>query len=85
MNDRIKELADHCWKDAFHYSPNGPETYTEFDCDKFAELIISECLSLSDGLSKHYMNTHSARDQAMLLASIVDYKNEIKKHFGVKE
>lgn len=51
----------------------------------FAELIVRECLSLSDDLSKHYMNTHSARDQAMLLASIADYTNEIKQHFGVKE
>ena len=73
MNERIREL----WEQSTYPSGRG------HDEEKFAELIVQECLSLGDVLSKHYMNTHSARDQSMLLASIADYTNEIKKHFGV--
>jgi hypothetical protein len=82
MSPRFQELWEQCKSTGVH-----PEfgKYVAWNKQKFAELIVRECLSLGDVLSKHYMNTHSARDQAMLLASIADYTNEIKKHFGVAE
>ena len=42
MNHRIHEIADDCWKDTFHFGPDGPETYTEFDYEKFAELLLKD-------------------------------------------
>ncbi len=55
------------------------------ECKKFAELIIEECIEQGDTLAKHYIDTHPEQEQVMLLASIADYSNEIKKHFGVEE
>ena len=84
MNERIRELdkeAEDYADDIFDQGGDFRLAHTR----KFAELIVRECLSLGDDLSKHYMNTHSARDQAMLLASIADYTNAIKQHFGVEE
>ena len=53
--------------------------------DIFAELIVAECIERGNTLAKHYMDNHTERDQAMLLAAVADYSNEIKKHFGVEE
>lgn len=52
--------------------------------NKFAELIVLECIKQGDALVKHYINTHTEQDQALLLACIADYTNQIKKHFGVE-
>lgn len=63
MNHRIHEIADDCWKDTFHFGPDGPETYTEFDYEKFAELIVRECAKrtgelgqpeIGQGIMKHF-------------------------------
>ena len=76
MNDRWSELAEECWDmrvNEWH-----------FDQEMFAELIIKECIKRGDTLAKHYIDTHPEQEQVMLLASIADYSNEIKKHFGIK-
>jgi hypothetical protein len=87
MNERIRELWDKAAEDtaAFPSGQNNSwQTQVNF-MDRFAKLIVRECLSLGDVLSKHYINTHPEQKQAWLLASIADYSNEIKKHFGVEE
>ena len=71
MNHRIHEIADDCWKDTFHFGPDGPETYTEFDYEKFAGLIVRECAEIS----KNY----AAGSMPLSIALA------IKDHFGVKE
>ena len=76
MNDRWSELAEECWDeriDGYH-----------FDQEMFTELIIKECIKQGDTLAKHYIDTHPEQEQVMLLASIADYSNEIKQHFGVE-
>jgi len=53
MNERIKELAAQCRES--HLSNTG-EWYCEFDEDKFAELIILECIVVldeDDGATHH--------------------------------
>ena len=50
---------------------------------KFARLIVEECVKCSGDLIKHYIETHCEQEQVLLLASIADYTNEIKKHFGM--
>ena len=81
MNERIKELALQAGytKDMF-----GVGHWDMPECKKFAELIIEECIEQGDTLAKHYIDTHPEQEQVMLLASIADYSNEIKKHFGVE-
>ncbi len=39
MNERIKELAQQCWKER-------PEGQLHFDNEKFAELIVKECANV---------------------------------------
>ena len=51
---------------------------------KFAELIVRECVKCGSVLTAHYIEMHTEKDQAMLLASISDYSSEIEKHFGVE-
>lgn len=38
MNKRIQELAEQCWKER-------PADQLHFDTEKFAELIIKECMA----------------------------------------
>lgn len=64
MNERIKELALEC------YNP-----YTEFDHEKFAELIVKECMeqvwySREDGINGN-------------ISQII--KDRIREHFGVEQ
>ena len=90
MNDLIKELSEQAG--FIHFSPDeDSDTPIDWSCDytteleKFAELIVRECIEQGNNLANHYINTHPEQVQVMLLASIADYKNEIKQHFGVVE
>jgi hypothetical protein len=68
MNERIKELAEQATTrvDAV---PNESMAYTYFDTEKFAELIVRECVGIAD----EYDGVGS---------TIV---SRIKQHFGVEE
>ena len=79
MNKRIIELAKK--SGLIKYESDGKMD----EAEKFAELIVQECLKQGSILAKHYIDTHSEQEQVMLLASIADYSSEIKKHFGVEE
>ena len=96
MNERIKKLANQLgpvatignwgrieWADNV-YPQLGDKMYAAIDLQKFAELIVKECIEQGDTLAKHYIDTHPEQEQVMLLASIADYSNEIKQHFGVE-
>ena len=66
MNERIKELAEQCWDrrlDGLH-----------FDQEKFAELIVEECLYIVEGEDDCSSDTKSVR-----LAM-----ERMKRHFGIK-
>ena len=73
MNERIKELAEQAtvWKDANH-------GYT-FDKEKFAELIVKECMQACINEGKTF-EVESAGEYSSNL-----YATAIKKHFGVEE
>ena len=66
MNERIKELAEQCWDkrlDGLH-----------FDQEKFAELIVQECLDIVEGEDDLGSDTKSVR-----LAM-----KRMKQHFGIE-
>lgn len=46
MNERIKELAEQSYKEVIETNDYNGSAYTvrEFDKDKFAELIVVQCL-----------------------------------------
>lgn len=69
MNQRIQEIALEC------YNP-----YSNFDHEKFAELIVQECVSIVEGLSPGYKDYRDQIEDAFRR----DCVEEIKHHFGVK-
>ena len=81
MNERIKELAEQAtnvvegWSDE-----HGTTRYYEFNQEKFAELIVRECLGcceqvISDPVPKSVDTWLNGGTQCI---------DEIKQHFGVE-
>ena len=67
MNERIKELAKQCWDER-------PEGQLHFDNEKFAQLIVKECI----GIAYEY-------DEPKLSGPGMIIGNRIEEHFGVEE
>jgi hypothetical protein len=90
MNERIKQLAEKAgfvlWGEETWNPGDAIDWSSRYDAEltKFVELIVKECLGCSNNLANHYIDNHSEKEQTLLLASIADYSNEIKKHFGVE-
>ena len=87
MNERIRELAKQCWDER-------PEGQLHFDNEKFAELIINECIDqvagtrivgqLSGdefaGLTESANNKYTQWNNALVIATM-----NVRDHFGVEE
>jgi len=72
MNERIKELAEQAT--IIEYGVDNGSDRISFDKEKFAELIVKECAELTINYrTDDYYN------------GWLDYRDEIKKHFGVEE
>jgi hypothetical protein len=69
MNEQIKKLLVEC------YNP-----YSDFDYEKFAKLIIRECIGTVENLSPGYDDYRNQIEDAFRR----DCVEEIKKHFGVE-
>ena len=70
MNDRIKELAEQ----AGYKHPDAVgrcEDFAYFSLEKFAELLIMDCMSICEDLGDKGLDGHYCAD-------------EIVKHFGVR-
>jgi hypothetical protein len=85
MNERIKELAEQAT------SYNNSDGWL-FDKEKFAELIVEECMTMCDTVSadylKHRKGAFDFQDKNIYAegeaaCDIIKYK--MKKHFGVEE
>lgn len=75
MNERIEKLIEQ----ASHQSPDGyPVTipYSKDFAEKFAELIVQECLNIVDPVE-------DSGDEWCI--TLKETAQEIKEHFGVKE
>jgi hypothetical protein len=70
MNDRVKEFEKQCWS---HYV-NGVliDGHLHFDAQKFAKLIVRECMEWCDA--------HATID-----GTAQQVRNSIKNYFGVEE
>jgi hypothetical protein len=73
MNERIKQLAEQCRIET--YGVNGELLYEGFNEEKFAELIVKECVTR---LEQHHPFT---KDPEAYLYAI----SLIEEHFGVGE
>ena len=76
MNNRIRELAEHCdfYVGNEHYNESHEEKQRLW-VEKFAELIVAECLDIVEDEDDGSADTKPVR-WAMI---------RIKKHFGVEE
>ena len=74
MNERIKELEKQCWS----HRVNGRlvDGQLHFDTQKFAELIVKECMEVGGPEDSYRDEWFNAK---------VDSVAKIKQHFGVEE
>ena len=75
MNERIKELIKQATTIEEH---KWGVSYDNFDKEKFAELIVRECVRVVEG-------GHFLHDQAPTALFAKECSGAIKKHFGVEE
>jgi len=94
MNERIRELCSQAISDVDGIQ--NPDTQNMYipDCfaEKFAELIVRECMTMCDNVSADYFKHRKAADDFQdknILAegesACDEVRYEIKKHFGVEE
>jgi hypothetical protein len=79
MNDRFKELEKQCWS----HRVDGVlvDGHLHFDTQKFAELIIKECIGVVENLSPGYKDYRDQIEDAFRR----DCVEEIKHKFGLEE
>jgi hypothetical protein len=70
MNPRVKELAEQA----------GGVVLAGSEIQKFAELIVRECISMADNESERYSNL----DQEYCSMAMDNYRELVRKHFGVE-
>ena len=75
MNERIKELIKQATTIEEH---KWGVSYDNFDKEKFAELIVQECVGVVEG-------GHFLHDQAPTALFAKECSGAIKRHFGVEE
>lgn len=85
MNNRIEELADRCWQQTGkgflplqESSGLGYAASYEFDYEKFAQLLVQDCLDICQQQYKSSWN-----DDRKMQAKLD--RDLIKEHFGVGE
>ena len=83
MNERIRELAEQ----ATEYFPKTETSgeYWKFDKEKFAELIVRECIEQGKILQKQIVINGSNEYNSGREMGIEVFMNQIKKHFGVEK
>jgi hypothetical protein len=79
MNERIRKLADEAgWLDDKQFASwNKLHQWQNFDKEKFAELIVRECIKICSDVEAD--TEMDLSDGALVCMS------EIKEHFGVNE
>jgi hypothetical protein len=79
MNERIKQLAEQATS-IQGPTPYNPLTFEVFDKEKFAELIVAECIGIVENLSPGYKDYRDQIEDAFRRDCVI----EIKKRFGVE-
>ena len=78
MNERIKELVEQCTEVD---SVGIDETfYYRYDLEKFAELIVRECIGIVAKRKNQAIDDSWNVDEAMSMAEM-----DLLEHFGVEE
>jgi hypothetical protein len=93
MNERIKELRRQATLVETYTSHDGSvHEGKSVDLEKFAELIVRECMALHDETIADYRKRRKVADDLVYKdvyaegeAACVRTRAKIKKHFGVEE
>ena len=80
MNERIRLLIEQATSTQGP-TPYNPLTFEVFDKEKFAQLIVQECMACSTWVGK--VNENVKEPGPMHTAHAINQR--IKKHFGVEE
>ena len=80
MNERVKELALQAQK-VVGYTDGGYTEIKALDQEKFAELIVRECIDIAKNWEDQLENSNSLSESNAV--GIVAYR--IARQFGVKE
>jgi hypothetical protein len=97
MNERFRQLAEQAEKTYTYkdFSPDGGEVTKQektVDLEKFAELIVRECVTMCEETQAGYFKHRKAADdfqdkniyaEGEAACDVIKYK--MKKHFGVEE
>ena len=79
MNERIRELAEQAQQYAEYVTPQGLEWFNAFK-EKFAELIVKECVSVVENISPGYDDYRNQIEDAFRRDCVF----ELKKTFGAE-
>jgi len=80
MNERIKQLAEQATS-IQGPTPYNPLTFEVFDKEKFAELIVRDCIDVAKNWDDQLVNSNLVKESNAV--GIVAYR--IARRFGVKE
>jgi hypothetical protein len=80
MNERIRQLEKQSYTEARHELGG---TYMAFDKEKFAELIVKECMKVA--MFKDSGTISTAEVAGWMAAGRSTAAKMIKEHFGVEE
>jgi hypothetical protein len=85
MNERIRQLERQAMISVLNGNdPDGDVDRMYISAEftkKFAELIVRECISMADKESERYSNL----DQEYCSMAMDNYRELVRKHFGVEE
>ena len=82
MNERIQKLIEQATSTQGP-TPYNPLTFEVFDKEKFAELIVRECMKVAVNKDSGYM--HPADVAGYMAAGRSTAAQMIREHFGVEE
>ena len=85
MNERIKLLAEQAGAETWSRAPMRAVTglaFTDENLEKFAELIVRECISVMNTTAKEAQENFTYMDNDVPTTA---HQFEIRKHFGVEK
>ena len=85
MNERIRELAEQAT--TIEYGVDNGFDRVTFDKEKFAELIVKECLVLNKKTCEELKADDCVLSgyKTLLNLYMISMRNSIEEHFGVEE
>ena len=87
MNERIKQLAEQCWVHTNKPLFGAKSPHWEFDRQKFAELIVQECITKSVEICMNRVQGDCWKNNQADIEALrcsQDIQRELPKHFGVE-